>query len=102
MEVGDSYGKIGGRISGPKKIGTRQEDYQSTNLDPCEPPTKEHTQAGPRPPHTHIADVQLGLHVGPKQLEWGLPQKLSHVHGTWSTSWAALSGLNTVPSLTET
>ena len=31
-------------------------------LSETEPPTKEHTWAGHRPPHT---DVQLGLHVGP-------------------------------------
>ena len=30
--------------------------------------------AGPRPPHTYVADVQLGLHVGPEQLEWGYPK----------------------------
>jgi hypothetical protein len=42
----------------------------STNLDlwglsETESPTKEHTQAGSRPPHTYVADVQLGLYVGP-------------------------------------
>ena len=31
-------------------------------LSETEPPTKEHTWAWDRPPHT---DVQLGLHVGP-------------------------------------
>ena len=30
---------------------------------------KEHTWAGPSPPLTYITDVQLGLHVGPQQLE---------------------------------
>lgn len=35
-----------------------------------EPPTKEHTQAGPGP-CTNVADVQLGLPVGPQQLESG-------------------------------
>jgi hypothetical protein len=29
-----------------------------------EPPTKEHTQAGPRSPYSYVADVQLKLHVG--------------------------------------
>jgi hypothetical protein len=63
----------------PKGKGTPQEDQESTNLHPwglseSEPPTKEHAQAGPRPPRTHVADVQLGLHVGPEQL--GLSQKL--------------------------
>jgi hypothetical protein len=33
-----------------------------------EPPTKEYTQAVPKPSHTYGADVQLGLHVGPEQL----------------------------------
>ena len=28
--------------------------------------TKEHTRAGTRPLHTYVADVQLGLHMGPK------------------------------------
>jgi hypothetical protein len=40
-----------------------------------EPPSKEHTWAGPRPPSTYVADVQLGLHVGPEQLEKGAIQK---------------------------
>ena len=33
------------------------------------PTTKEHTQTGPRPPRSYVADVQLDLHVGPEQLE---------------------------------
>ena len=28
----------------------------------------------PRPPFTYVADVQLGLHVGPEQLEQGYPK----------------------------
>ena len=44
-----------------------------------EPPTKEHAQNEPRPPCTYVADVQLDLHVGPEQLEWGLSQKLAPV-----------------------
>ena len=44
-----------------------------------EPPTKEHTWVEPRPPHTYVVDV-LGLHIGPKQLEQGLSQKLLPVH----------------------
>ena len=61
----------------PKKIGTPQEDQQSQQiwtleLSETEPPTKEHTWAGPRLACTYVADVQLGLHVGPKQLEQGL------------------------------
>ena len=33
------------------------------------PTTEEHTQAGPRPPRSYVADVQLDLDVGPEQLE---------------------------------
>jgi hypothetical protein len=29
MELGDSYRRIGGRITAPKRIGTPQEDQQS-------------------------------------------------------------------------
>ena len=40
-------------------------------LSEIEPPTKEYIWAGPRHPRTHVADVQLGLHVGPKQFQHG-------------------------------
>jgi hypothetical protein len=56
MELGDSYRKIEGRISVPKGTGTPQEDQQSQLAwiweSESEPPTKEHTQAGPRTPHS--------------------------------------------------
>jgi hypothetical protein len=72
MELGHSYGRIRGRISGPK--GDRNSTgrpTESTNLDlwqisQSESPAEEHTWAGPRPLCTHVADVQLGLHVGPQ------------------------------------
>jgi hypothetical protein len=38
--------------------------------------------------------VQLGLRVGPEQLEQGLSQKLLPVCGICSSSWAALLGLS--------
>ena len=41
-------------------------NMDSSRLSETEPPTKEHTQAGPRPPCTYVVDVQLGLHVSPK------------------------------------
>jgi hypothetical protein len=60
---------------GPKgnKKSTRR-PIESTNLDlwgfqSFEPSTKAHTWAAPKPPCTHVADVHLGLHVGPKQLK---------------------------------
>ena len=67
-------------------------------LDPwgseSEPPPKVHTGAEPRPPHTYVADVQLGFHVGSEQLKRRISQKLIPVHGICSSSWAALSGLS--------
>jgi hypothetical protein len=38
--------------------------------------------------------VQLGLHIGSKQLEQRLSQKLLPTCGMCSSSWAALSGLS--------
>ena len=35
-------------------------------------------------PHIYAADVQLGLHVGPKKLKQGLYQKLLPVNGICS------------------
>ena len=46
----------------------------------------------PKPPCTYVADVQPGLHVGPKHVELGLSQKPLPVLGIYS-SWIALSGL---------
>ena len=79
MELGVSSRKIGGRIVGPK--GDRNSTGRPTESGPLElsesePPTKEHIWAGPRPPHTYVADVQLCLRVGPEQLEWELSLKL--------------------------
>ena len=68
-----------------------------------EPKTEEHIQAGPRPPCTYVADVQLGFHVGP-ELEQGLSQSCY-----LSVGYVLLAGLpwlssvaENVPSLTET
>jgi len=52
------------------------------------------TQARPRPLYTYVADMQLGFHVGPKQLEQVLSQKLLVICWIYSTSCAALSGLS--------
>jgi hypothetical protein len=43
---------------------------------------------------SYVPNVQLGLHVGPKQLEGGLFLKLLPVYGTCSSSGTALFGLN--------
>ena len=49
--------------------------WLSGHLSETESPTKELIQSGPRPPCTYVADMQVGLHVGSKQLEQGLSQK---------------------------
>ena len=81
----------------------RQELHKKTNkvnyseplgLTESEPPTKGHTWAGPRPPHTYAADVQLHLHAGLQQLEQGLSLNLLPAYGIGSPNWAALSGLS--------
>jgi hypothetical protein len=74
MELGNSYGRIGGKLAGPERdrdsTGTQTE---STNLDPWgseSPNTNQRTYtAGPRPLCTYGADMQLGLHMSPEQLK---------------------------------
>jgi hypothetical protein len=105
MELGDSYGRIGRRVAGPK--GDRNSTgrpTESTNLDPwglseSEPPNKEHR-------------LDLGLPAHMKQMcslafmwvlnNWsrGLSQKLLPVCGIYSI-WAVLSSLSGRGSLTE-
>ena len=79
MEFRDIYGRIGGRIATPKERRNPQEDNRieypgSLRLSETEPLTKEHTWAGSRPLCMYEADVLLGHHVGPEQLDWGLSQ----------------------------
>ena len=69
MELGDSYGRTGGRIVGPKE--DKNHTARKVNSGPLwlpesESPTKEHTWAGTRPPHSSVADLQFNLHVGPE------------------------------------
>ena len=95
MDLGDSYGRIGRSISNLEEIGTPQEDQQSQLiwtlwLSESESSSKEPTWTEPRPPCTYVANVQLGLHVGPIQLVKGLTQKLLPVHGICFSSRAAL------------
>jgi hypothetical protein len=97
VELGDFNEGIGARIVGPE--GNRNSMGRVNKPGPLgfsesEPPTKEHTQARPRPPGSYVADRQVGLHVGPEQLEQGLCQKLLPVHRICSFSWTAFSGLS--------
>lgn len=63
--------ELGEGLKALKEMGTPTGvPTELTNLDPwelseTEPPTKEHTQAGPRPPRSYVADMKLGLHVSP-------------------------------------
>ena len=61
-------------------IGTPREDQQrqltwTLRLSESELPTKEHAQAGPRPPHKYVSNKKPALHVGPKQLGQELSQR---------------------------
>jgi hypothetical protein len=58
-----------------------------------ETPAKDHSQAVPRSLCTNVADVQLGLQVDPKQLKWGISQKLLHVGVICFPNWVALTDL---------
>ena len=65
-------------------------------LSETEPPTKEHTQAGPRPVHIYVADVQLGLHVGPVQLKQDYPKSCC-----LSVGYVLLAGLPCLATVGE-
>jgi hypothetical protein len=79
MELGDSYGRTVERIVAPKGIRTWQVDQQSQltwTLGALRDwsTNQRNTWAGPRPPCTKVVDKQLGLHVGPQQLEQVYPK----------------------------
>ena len=86
-----TYGSTGERIEGPKgdRISTGRPTTESTKLDPwgsqrLNPPAKDHTKARAyKAPCTYVADMQLGLHVGPEQLEQGLSLTLGYVLLVW-------------------
>lgn len=58
--------------------------------------------AGPRPPHTYVADMPLGLHVGPKQLEWGYPKSHCLYMGYVLSGLPCLASVQDILSLEET
>ena len=73
--------ELGKRIEGPEGVGTPQEDRQSQLTWTVEGFQRLSQQ--PKGIHgldlglcSYVADVQLGLQVGPPQLEWGLTLKL--------------------------
>jgi hypothetical protein len=63
----------------PKGKGTPQEDQESTNLhlrglSESEPPTKEHAQAGPRPPSHMKQMCSLAFMWVLNNWSWGYPK----------------------------
>jgi hypothetical protein len=54
MELRDSYGKIGGRFTGPKGIELPRRPIESTNLNPCASQRLNHQQK-------NIQRLDLGL-----------------------------------------
>lgn len=74
MELGDSYGRIGGRSAAPKGLGTPQEDQPSrltSTLGALSVWTtnQRSNMSWTQAPCTHVADAELGLHVGPRTSE---------------------------------
>ena len=72
---------------------------ESTNLDPWGPQSLNDQPKNTHGldlglPHTYVADVQLGLHVCPKQLERELSATLWPLCGMWSSIWADLPGFS--------
>jgi hypothetical protein len=77
----EEWGKGLRALKGKRTPGRPAESTWTFGVSETEPPAKQHRQAGPSPPHTYVADAQLGLHVGPEQLEQELSLKLLSVHG---------------------
>jgi len=72
MKLGDFYRRVEGRTD--SLAGDRNSTGRSTEsigLSETEPLTKEHTEAGPRPPCIYVADMELDLHASPEQMEQG-------------------------------
>jgi hypothetical protein len=91
MKLGDCYGRIRGRFEGPEgDRNSKGRPTESTNLDPWGSQNLNHQ---PKNIHrldlglpTHMQQLCIGLHVGPKQLEQKLSQKLLPVCGICSSS----------------
>jgi hypothetical protein len=84
MELGDSYGRVGGIIAGPERdrnsTGRPTEltnletwGFQSLNQQPKSIHELDPVTISPQP-LPYVADIQLGLHVVPEQMDWGYPK----------------------------
>ena len=90
MALRKSCGRVGRKTEGPEEDrDSTERRTKSTNLDPwglpeIEPPTKEPAWAGPKPPCTYVADVHLGLYVGPPKTGGGtVPESVAYL---WTSS----------------
>jgi hypothetical protein len=91
MQLGDSYGKIGGRIAGLKGIGTPQKDHQSPISWSLLTLRLNH-----KPKNIHRLDLDLCAHMyqmGSLVFMWILEQRPSKscvlCHRICSSNWAA-------------
>jgi hypothetical protein len=98
-EFGDSYVIIPRRIVGPK--GDRNSQEETSNLDPWGTQILSHQSKsiqglGLEPPSTYVANVQLGVHVGPPETGVG-----SISHCCLFVEPIPLTGLSCLPSVGE-
>ena len=97
VELGNYCGRTEGRIAAPKGIGTPQEDQQNQltlkpfGLSENEPPTKEHTQAGPRSLQSYVSAFSS---CGSRTMGvWVVPKPIACMW-IYSSSWPDLSSFS--------
>ena len=78
---------------GERNSRERQTESPNPDFGGSQSPTKQHTPAGPRPLCSYVADLELNLPMGPKQLKRRLSPKQLPVSWICSTSWTVLTGL---------
>lgn len=99
VELGDSW-KNRRKDCGLNEIVIPQEDQQTQlswtlgALRVWSPNQRVYLNYISRHPCMYITDVQVGLHVGPKQMEWRQSKKLLPVCGICYSSCSALYGLS--------
>lgn len=71
---GDHYRRVGCNHTRRPTVSTNMDSWE---IPVTESPTKEHTWARLRTPGTSVADVLLGLHVGPKNWNRDVPKAVA-------------------------
>jgi hypothetical protein len=97
MELGDSYGGLGGRIEGPegKENSTGRLTTESINLDPWGlSETDQQTKNIHRLDQIPHMCGRFGLHVGPPTAGARLSLEMLPICRLHPPSWAALSSLS--------